>query len=74
MLIEMLGDDIGLLALELQSNGITDNAIRACLGMLKENFEIQILDFRNNEISRQHLISVHEYLSLNEHLQTSEIV
>ena len=74
MLIEMLGDDIGLLALDLQSNGITDNAMRACLGMLKENVEIQILDFRNNEISRQHLISVHEYLSLNEHLQTSEIV
>ena len=47
-LIELLSEEIGLLGLDLQDNGIREDGARLALECLKMNKEIQVLDLRNN--------------------------
>jgi Ran GTPase-activating protein (RanGAP) involved in mRNA processing and transport len=47
--MDLLSEEVGLVALDLQDNGITLKGAEMALSMLELNKEIQILDIRNNE-------------------------
>jgi hypothetical protein len=47
--MDLLSEEVGLVALDLQDNGITREGAQMALDILELNKEIQILDLRNNE-------------------------
>jgi hypothetical protein len=47
--MDLLSEEVGLIALDLQDNGITREGAQMALDILELNKEIQILDLRNNE-------------------------
>ncbi|KAI8852208.1 hypothetical protein BC829DRAFT_430832 [Chytridium lagenaria] len=51
-IMESLREEMGLLALDLQMNGITDAGGRFVEQMVKINGEVMIVDIRNNKIDR----------------------
>ncbi len=60
--MDLLSEEVGLVALDLQNNGITLEGAKMTLSMLKLNKEIQILDIRNNEFGNLIMISCQNHL------------
>lgn len=50
--MDLLSEQIGLIALDLQDNDITLNGAKMALSVLELNKEIQILDIRNNSFGK----------------------
>ena len=48
ILMDLLSEEVGLIAVDLQDNGITLSGANIALSILQLNKEIQILDLRNN--------------------------
>ena len=65
-LLDLVQEEVGLLALDLQMNGLTDKSGIIAKSVLKNNIEIVILDLRNNTIDGELLYSVHQQLAEND--------
>ncbi|KAL2913412.1 hypothetical protein HK105_207024 [Polyrhizophydium stewartii] len=71
-LLDLVREEVGILALDLQMNGITDRSGMIACGVLSQNVEIVVLDLRNNPIDATLLCAVHQALAVNEKRRPSE--
>ncbi|KAH6563887.1 hypothetical protein BASA50_001311 [Batrachochytrium salamandrivorans] len=67
----LIQEEMGLLALDLQHNSLTDHSAHLAQNALKDNFEILILDMRNNCIDDKILYQIHDFLLRNDKARTS---
>jgi hypothetical protein len=68
-LLDVVKEEVGLLALDLQEIRITESSGIDALAALKENQEILIFDIRNNSLSQELDLKISEFLSRNKQLK-----
>ncbi|KAI8924158.1 hypothetical protein BC831DRAFT_467086 [Entophlyctis helioformis] len=69
-LLDLVREEVGLLALDIQMNNLTNRSGLLAKTVLQQNVEMVILDMRNNCIDEDLLYSVHELLAKNDARRT----
>jgi hypothetical protein len=74
-LFDLILEEVGLWAIDLQSNKLSNKSAKRALSIMKNNHDLVILDLRNNQVDAVHLELLHALLSKNlkEQIEKSNI-
>ncbi|KAI8904802.1 hypothetical protein EDD86DRAFT_249568 [Gorgonomyces haynaldii] len=66
LLLDLIREQVGLLGLDLQLNGITERMAPQIIDALSFNTTMILLDLRNNKLEYATLLTIHQSLAVNE--------